>query len=84
MDHDLTPEQQAEAQHLYERLQQTFLDEARRFARLLASKADGQQLGKTEFEVRAQFHRLAAKALETALNERKKRGTCEPTAHRLV
>jgi hypothetical protein len=71
----LSPEQEAEAQHLYELLQQTFLDEARRFARLLASKADGEQLGRTESEVRDQFHRLAATALQTALNERKKGGT---------
>ena len=78
MDRDLTPEQEAEAQRLYELLQQSFLDEARRFARLLASKPDGQQLGKAEFEVRDQFHRLAAKALETALNERKKGGTKAP------
>jgi hypothetical protein len=74
-DTPLTPEQEAEAEHLYELLQQTFLEEARRFARLLASKPDEQQLGRTEFEVREQFHGLAAKALETALNERKKRGT---------
>ena len=74
-DTPLTPEQEAEAQRIYELLQQTFLDEARRFARLLASKADDQQLGRTEFEVRDQFHGLAAKALETALSERKKRGT---------
>jgi len=78
MDSDLTPEQEAEAQRLYQLLQQTFLDEARRFARLLASKADGQQLGQTEFEVRDRFHRLAAKALETALNERKKGGIKAP------
>ena len=77
-DTPLTPAQEAEAQHIYELLQQTFLDEARRFARLLASKADGQQLGRTEFEVRDQFHRLAATALETALNERKKGGTRAP------
>jgi hypothetical protein len=74
----LTPTQEAEAQRLYELLQQTFLDEARHFARLLASKPDHQQLGKTEFEVREQFHRLAAKALQTALNERKKGGTKAP------
>ena len=78
MDLDLTPEQEAEAQRLFELLQQTFLDEARRFARLLASKSDAQQLGKTEFEVRNQFHRLAATAVETALNERKKGGTKAP------
>ena len=74
-DSALTPEQEAEAQHIYELLQQTFLDEARRFARLLASKPDAQQLGRTEFEVRDQFHRLAAAALQTALDERKKGGT---------
>ena len=77
-DISLTPEQQAEAQSLYEQLRQTFLDEARRFARLMASKPDSQQLGKTEFEVRDQFHRLAAKALEAALDERKKGGTRAP------
>ena len=75
MDPDLTPEQEAEAQRLYELLQQTFLDEARRLARLLASKPDGQQLGRTEFEVRDRVHALGARALEAALNERKKRGT---------
>lgn len=74
----LTPDQEADAQRLYELLQQTFLDEARRFARLLASKADGQQLGRTEFQVRDQVHRLAATALQTALNERKKGGTRVP------
>jgi hypothetical protein len=71
----LTPAQEAEAQHAYELLQQTFLDEARRFARLLASKPDREQQGKTEVEVRDQFHRLAARALQTALDERKKGGT---------
>jgi hypothetical protein len=74
----LTPEQEAEAQRIYESLQQTVLDETRRFARLLASKADGQQLGRTEFEVREQFHRLAATALQTALDEREKGGTGAP------
>ena len=39
-DISLTPQQQAEAQSLYEQLRQTFLDEARRFARLMASKPD--------------------------------------------
>jgi hypothetical protein len=78
MDLDLTPEQEAEAQRLYELLQRTFLNEARRFARLLASKTDAQQLGKTEFEVRDQFHRLAATALQSALNERKKGATKAP------
>ena len=71
----LTPDQQAEAQRLYEALQQPFLDAARRLAELLASKPDTQLLGKTEFEVRDSVHRLGATALQTALDERKKGGT---------
>ncbi len=71
---DLTPEQQAEAQRLYEALQGPFLDEARRLARLLAAKPDPQLLGKTEFEVRDAVHQLGATALQAALEGRKKGG----------
>ena len=74
----LNPQQQAEAEHLFALLQQSFLDEAQQLARLLASKEDAQLLGRTEFEVRAAVHRLGARALETALNERKKRGIKAP------
>jgi hypothetical protein len=74
----LSPEQQAEAQHLASLLQQTFLNEAQNLARLLASKQDAQLLGRTEFEVRDAVHRLGALALQTALNERKKRGIKVP------
>ena len=70
----LTAEQEAEAQHFYELIENAFLDEARQVARLLASKQDGQLLGQTEFQLRDALHRLGAKALETALNERKKGG----------
>ena len=75
---DLTPEQEAEAQRLFAVLQQPFLDEARRLARLLASKTDPQLLGRTEFEVRDSVHRLGARALEAALDERKKGATKAP------
>jgi hypothetical protein len=71
---DLTPDQKAEAQRLFEALQRPFLDEARRLAELLAGKADAQLLGKTEFEVRDAVHRLGATALQAALDGRKKRG----------
>jgi hypothetical protein len=74
----LPPEQEAQAQRLFELLQQPFLDEARRLARLLAQKPDSQLLGKTEFEVRDSVHRLGAKALEAALDERKKGATRAP------
>jgi hypothetical protein len=74
----LTPEQQADADHLFALLQGAFLEEARHLADLLASKPDAQLLGRTEFEVRDLVHRLGAKALETALNERKKGGIRAP------
>jgi hypothetical protein len=70
----LTAAQEAEAQHLFETLQQAFLDEARHTARLLASKDDRHLLGQTEFEVRAAVHRLGATALASALEGRKKGG----------
>jgi hypothetical protein len=70
----LTPEQEAEAQRIFDLLQGAFLGEARQLARLLASKEDSQLLGRTEFQLRDALHALGAKALETALNERKKGG----------
>jgi hypothetical protein len=70
----LTPEQEAEAQAMFQRLKAAFEHEALQLARLLASKEDRQLLSGTEFEVREQVHRLGAQVLETALQERKKRG----------
>jgi hypothetical protein len=70
----LTPDQEAEAQALFQRLKSAFEREALQLARLMASKEDRQLLGGTEFEVRDQVHRLGAQVLETALQERKKGG----------
>jgi len=75
---ELTPDQEAEAQRLFEILQQPFLDEARRLARLLAAKPDHKLLGQTEYEVRDAVHRLGASALQAALDERKKGATKAP------
>ena len=75
---DLTPEQQAEADRLYEHLRKTTDADLRARAELLASKGDGELLGKTEFEVRDRVHRIGAKAFETALDERKKGATRAP------
>jgi hypothetical protein len=72
------PEPEAEARRLLELLQAAFATEAEHLARLLASKPDAQLLGRTEFEVRDAVHRLGAKAIETALRERKKGGTAAP------
>jgi len=71
----LTPEQEAEAQRLAAIIGKKAQEEALQMARLLASKADAQLLGATEFEIRDRVHKLGAFALETALKERKKGGT---------
>jgi len=75
---ELTPEQQAEAQRIEGILMESVRDDVRVIAELLASKPDHQLLGKTEYEVRDRVHRIGAKAIETALNGRKKGGTKGP------
>ena len=72
---DLTSDQEALAQQLFEHLQRPFLDEARRLARLLAAQPDRELLGRTEFAVRDAVHRLGATALQAALDGRTKGGT---------
>jgi hypothetical protein len=74
----LSPEQEVEAQVLYERIKHAFEREAWQLARVMASKADGQILGRTEFEVRDQVHRLGAQVLAAVLQERKKKATKGP------
>ena len=71
----LTPEQEAEAQVVFQRLKVAFEREALQLARVMASKEDRQVLGRTEFEVREHVHRLGAQVLESVLQERKKKGT---------
>lgn len=74
----LTPGQAAEADRLFQILRPAVEDELRRLTQLLASKPDDKLLGKTEFEVRDRVHKIGAKAIETALNERKKGATRGP------
>jgi len=74
----LTPDQQAEAQRLYDILRRTTDADLREMAELLAAKADGELLGAAEFQVRDAVHRIGAKALEAALQGRKKGGTTAP------
>jgi hypothetical protein len=71
----LTPEQEAEAQCLADRLMTRTREEVLQIARLLVSKPDHQLLGQTEFEIRDRVHKIGAHAIQTALNERKKGGT---------
>jgi len=74
-DRPLTPDQEAEAHVLLQRLKGAFEREAVPLSRRMASKEDRHLLGGTEFEVREQGPRLGAQVLETALPARKKKGT---------
>ena len=67
----LSPEQAKRAEQIFQTLRQETEADLRDLAELLASKEDGQILGATEFEVRDRVHKIGAKAIETALNERK-------------
>jgi hypothetical protein len=74
----LTTEQAEIAERIFQSLRQATESDLRSLAELLASKPDRQLLGQTEFEVRDRVHKIGAKALETALEERKKGGTKAP------
>jgi len=74
----LTPEQNADAERIFQALRQASEDDQWRLAQLLASKPDAQILGATEFEVRDIVHGIGAKALQAALDGRKKGGTEGP------
>jgi hypothetical protein len=60
-------------QRLYERLEEVFEEERRRMAKALAG-AGSQLFGRAEYELRDQVHRLGARALEAAADERQKKG----------
>jgi hypothetical protein len=74
-DPNLTPEQQAEAQRLYQLRKQATDDDLLRMARLLASKPDHPLLGATEFALRDHGLQIGAKAVAPALDQRKKAAT---------
>ena len=74
----LSVEQEAEAQRIFQILKSTSDDELLALARLLASKKDRDLLGQTELEVRDRVHQIGAKAIQTALSERKKGATKGP------
>lgn len=71
---ELTPEQEAEAQRLADSVAVKTKEELLQITRLLVSKKDHELLGETEFEVRDLVHQIGARAIETAVNERKKGG----------
>jgi hypothetical protein len=75
LDIPLTPDQEALAQRIATIVGQKAQQEILAMARLLASRPDAQLLGAVEFDVRERSHRIAAQALQAALQERKKGAT---------
>jgi hypothetical protein len=71
----LSPEQAERAEQIFQSLRQQTEADLRDLAELLAGKEDGQILGATEFEVRDRVHEIGAKAIQAALDGRKKGGT---------
>ena len=74
-DPSLSAEQLADAERIYQVLHRASEEEHWRIAQLLASKGDDQIFGRTEYEVRDLVHRTGAKAIQAALEGRKKGGT---------
>lgn len=70
----LTAEQESEAERILDVVKGAAEVELRQIARLLASKSNRELFGATEFRVREVVHGIGARALEAALEERKKRG----------
>lgn len=71
---ELTAEQEEEAGAIEDLLLAKARITSRYMARLMASKANRQFFGETEFLLRDAVHRLGAEAIDIALQERKKRG----------
>jgi hypothetical protein len=74
----LTPEQKAESARIFAALQQAAVTDLRELADLLATKDDSNTFGATEYTVRDIALRIGAKALQSALEGRKKGGTTAP------
>ena len=77
---ELTAEQEEEAQRIADIVAAGARAEALKMGRLLASRKNSELFGAAEFEVRDAVHRIGTRALETALEERKKRGLAGPVA----
>lgn len=70
----LTPEEEAAAERIYGAIKEKVEQQVRNMARMMASKRPSELLGRTEFELRDLVHKLGAQVLETAVNERSKKG----------
>jgi hypothetical protein len=75
---ELTTEQRAEADRIHAAMLEAAADDLRELAELLATKDDSNTFGATEFTVRDIVLRVGARAIQTALEGRKKGGTTGP------
>ena len=71
----LSAEQEAEAERIVDIVAGAARSEILQMARLLASKSNRELFGATEFRIREIVHGIGSRAMEAALEERKKRGT---------
>lgn len=68
-------EPQSDAERVRKSVLEAAAADLQELATLLADTPDESLFGRTEFAIRDIVHRLGAKAVETALRERKKGGT---------
>ena len=71
---ELSAEQEALAQRVYQKLRAKMDDELLDMARLMASKADHEIFGPGEFELRDKLNKVGATIVAEAANERAKKG----------
>lgn len=71
---DLTPEEEAAAERIYESLKGKADQQLKNMARMMAAKKPQELLGRGEFELRDMLFDLAANVLESGTNECAKKG----------
>jgi len=71
---ELSADQEALAQRIFERIKAKASDEILDMVRLMVSKRDDEFFGPGEFELRDRLNELGAKVVEESANERAKKG----------
>ena len=69
LDLELTAEEEAAAERIFQSLKGKAEQQLRNMARSMAAKKPHELLGRGEFELRDMLHDLGANVLETAVNE---------------
>ena len=69
LDLNLTPEEEAAAERIYESVKAKAEAQIKQMARHMAAKKPHELFGRAEFELRDMVHQLGANVLEAAVNE---------------